>query len=848
MYISIISTEVIYLNMGERRENTPNRKQSDPYRAASGSQQRYQSRPYSSQSQFRGNSSRNGTSKTAVDHRSHPNAREQMPSARQSSRPRNSSMQRSERRSYPAERNAAVNVRPNVSKTNRSPAGLSGFVNTIAHYLRIANADILGRRRWKLLPAFYLSFACFYSEILLSLFSGCGLTGLIYKFFFSVSVGMALSGIALLFKQAIQKIVVRVELALIALLFIVECLIYREFQIYFPLGTILGNTTDVMKNYGGDLFHSIFAGIPVIVLFALPLVFYCMKTRKHLRRSFAVNFKRIFAVQLLAVTFVLWALGMLSLALGGDFDLYKTGFEITSSSDRLGLLTGFRLAQKYASGDNVADAFEGMDTMMASMSTQQPEPSAAPEESATPVETVVPVATEVPIGENSLGIDFAALNVGESNEDIQTINEYLSLLLPSKQNEYTGLFEGKNLIMICAEALSDAVIDPQLTPTLYRLTHNGFYFSQAYQPSWGGSTSTGEFSMLMGLVPASGDSMEDTVGKNNYYTMASQLKRIGYTTLSYHNGDYNYYDRNITHVNLGFDQFLAQGNGLEDIAGGYPSDEEMISFTLDTYIDRQPFCVYYMTCDGHKPYDKNTNSKVKEHLQDVLSVYPDRYQQNTLNYICYQLELEDALSALVAKLEAAGIADDTVICICADHYPYGLNRDGENYIPDLYGYEPQHAWERERNSIIIWSGCLENEYRDMACEISTPTYSLDILPTLSNLFGTEYDSRFFVGRDVFSDETPLVFWKGGSWVTEYGRYDAEEKVFYPTATIANEDEYVRVINNIVKYKKAYSELALKTDYFQYILDHTAPEPTAVPSASINATDAAEIPTSTPSPE
>lgn len=301
--------------------------------------------------------------------------------------------------------------------------------------------------------------------------------------------------------------------------------------------------------------------------------------------------------------------------------------------------------------------------------------------------------------------------------------------------------------------------------------------------------------------------------------MASQLKRLGYTTLCYHNGTYSYYDRNITHENLGFDQFLAHGNGLEEIAGRYPSDEEMISSTLDIYVNQQPFCVYYMTVDGHKPYNSTKNSKVKEHIQEVLNVYPNRYQQNTLNYICYQLELEDALTTLVAKLEAAGIADDTVICLCSDHYPYGLNRDGDNYVPDLYGYTPQHPWEREHNSIIIWSGCLENENQDMACEISAPTYSLDILPTLSNLFGVEYDSRLLVGRDVFSDETPLVLWKGGSWITDCGYYDADEKIFYASVSVENEDEYVQRINSMVKYKKAYSKLAVKTDYYQYLLEH-----------------------------
>lgn len=868
---------MIRLNAGADRNNTPKNRNNGSYHASYDAQNRYEGRPYSSRND---NAARRYSASESYvrDSRQSSTRAQRVPSGQPYSA-RNGGMQRSERRSYRAESNTAVRphrtdaeinrkygasgsyanggyrssssvrrapsaqpssvrgsgmqrsypagrapvarTRPAVARSSRKTYAAAGFAGTAMHYLRIVNADILGRRRWKLLPALYLSLACFYSEVLLGIFCGAGLAGFFYKLFFSFSAGLVLGGIALLFKRGIQKTIVRVELFLIALLFIVQCLLHKEFQVYFSLGTILGTATDVMGDYGGDMVHSILTGLPVIILFLLPLVVYWFMTRKHLRRSLAVGFKRVFAVQMIVVAFIMWSLGMLCLAIGGDSGIYKSEFELTSSSNTLGLLTGFRLNEKYSMfGDDATDAFEGLEMMAAATPAPSPVPvqSVDSETQETMNEAVVPVATEIPLGENSLDIDFVALNAGETDKDISAINTYLSTLGASKQNAYTGLFKGKNLIMICAEALSDAVIDPQLTPTLYRLTHNGFHLSQAYQPSWGGSTSTGEFSMLLGLVPSNSDAMADTVGKNNYFTMASQMNRIGYNTLCYHNGSYTYYDRNVTHMNLGFDKFIAHGNGLEDIAGRYPSDEEMIGKTVDIYMNQQPFCVYYMTCDGHKPYDKNKDARVVEHLQEVLSVYPDRYQQNTLNYICYQMELEDALATLVAKLEAAGIADDTVICICSDHYPYGLNRDGENYIPDLYGYTPQHSWERDHNSIIIWSGCLENENKDMACEISAPTYSLDIVPTLSNLFGLEYDSRLLVGRDIFSDELPLVLWKNGTWVTDRGRYDAEEKVFYPTVPVENEDEYVQLISNIVNYKKSYSKLAINKNYYQHLLD------------------------------
>lgn len=750
------------------------------------------------------------------------------------------------RPSAPAyKRNAPNTARSAPVRSARSPrrnVSTAGFWGKCSWLFQRINADVRGRRRHQLLPALYLPLTCIYSELLLNLFNGLGLAGFFYKLLFGLSAGLLLGGFALLFKGRAQKIIVRVELFLVALLFIVQCLIRKEFQVYFPLRTVFSNVTGVVGNFSGELFSSILHGVPIILLFFLPLVLYWIMTTRNRRRSFVVRVRRIFAIELLLFSFLAWALGMLTLAIGGDSGSYGAGFEITSSTDTLGLLTGFRLSEKYAIfGDDTADSFDDLEVFapIAVEPTVTPLPTEETQP-AQPTQEIAPAATQIVYGDNTMGLDFAAMNVGETDEDISAINTYLSTLTASKQNAYTGLFKGKNLILICAEALSDACIDPQLTPTLYRLMHNGFYFSQAYQPSWGGSTSAGEYSFLTGLVPTNAaDTMKDIAYNNNYFTMGSQLNRLGYTSICYHNGKYTYYDRNITHMNLGYDQFIAHGNGLEQIAGGYPNDEDMISKTLDTYIDRQPFSVYYMTCDGHKPYDDDSDSRVTEHLQQVLAVYGNRYQQNTMNYICYQLELEDALTTLVAKLEAAGIADDTVICICADHYPYGLDRNGASYVPDLYGYDPQHPWERDRNAIIIWSGSLENSDRNMACEISAPVYSLDIVPTLSNLFGVEYDSRLLVGRDVFSEEPAFVLWNDGSWVSERGRYDADEKVYYPTIPMADDDAYVSQMSAIVKYKRSYSKLVKNTDYYQYVVDHLPTQATAAASAESTPETASE---------
>ncbi len=427
-----------------------------------------------------------------------------------------------------------------------------------------------------------------------------------------------------------------------------------------------------------------------------------------------------------------------------------------------------------------------------------------------------------------MAFDFNAMAQSESNSRIANIHKYVGSVQPSMENDFTGLFEGKNVIVVVAEAFAKEVIDPELTPTLYRLSTKGIQFHDYYQPMWGGSTSTGEFSVLTGLVAASGtNSVRESIQQDLFLTYGKQFGKLGYNTFAFHNHLYTFYDRHQTHPKFGYETYMGLHNGMEaGVKEQWPSsDLEMMDFTVPLYIDKEPFCVYYMTVSGHCRYNQLGN-KMSGKNYDIVKDLP--YSETVKCYIAANLELEYAMASLVKQLEDAGIADDTVIILTTDHYPYGLEKGStysnkEDYIGELYGYAYQTIIERDHSALIIWSGAIE----DMGLEVSAPTYSLDILPTVSNLFGLEYDSRLLVGRDVFSDTEPLVLWYNHTWKTELGYYDSSKSKFYPNEGAVIPEGYVERIKTLVANKIYYSREVQSTDYFNRLSkEMTTWEPSA----------------------
>src|SRR5699024_7498460 len=263
--------------------------------------------------------------------------------------------------------------------------------------------------------------------------------------------------------------------------------------------------------------------------------------------------------------------------------------------------------------------------------------------------------------------------------------------------------------------------------------------------------------------------------------------------------------RDLSHPNMGYD-YKGVGNGL-DVEETWPeSDLEMMEKTVSEYIDDQPFHTYYMTVSGHMQYSFTGNYiawKNRKYVDDLS------YSEQAKAYLATQIELDRALEYLLDQLEQKGIADKTLIALSADHYPYGLD---EETIDEFVGHSVEKNFELYENHFIIYTKGMTPE------TIDKPASSLDILPTLSNLLGLEYDSRLMMGKDIFSDSPSLIPFLNKSFITDQGKYDSSTQEFINYNDDEIDDDYIDNMLSVVQAKFYYSAKILEKDYYSKIFD------------------------------
>ncbi|MCQ2450187.1 MAG: LTA synthase family protein [Clostridia bacterium] len=665
------------------------------------------------------------------------------------------------------------------------------------------------RRKLKRWSTFVLPIALFYIEWV---FHFVGKVGdfkpslLLFLPVFSLLFGSLFSGIFCCFSDKVNRILTAVFLgfwALIASVQVVYKLIFRALFRWSMLGLAGAAVADFGKNAIMPIITSLFG----IVLLFLPLILFLVFQKKWYLPAQKHTGPQVLAFFLSLVMLLTSVLGILPSKSRRHAFFVETNSNPDATLQHYGLVAETTLDFWYAifgAPKEDVGQYVGLDGKVDAASRVDEEGKS--------------------YAAQTLNIDFDRLKEAAPNKTIRDMHEYFANKQPTFENDYTGMFKGKNLIFLTLEGFSGKVIDPEFTPTLYKMSQEGFRFTNFYDSVWGGSTATGEYSNMTGNFYNSATCLELSGGTLTYSAFGNLFRSQGYDTYAYHNHTYTYYSRNLSHPNFGYDyKGIGKGMTLPKIV--WPnSDLEMAQATASEYINRtdksKPFHAYYMTVSGHANYTFVGNSMSTRHRDDLPAKY-DHYSDNVKAYIACQYEVELMLQDLVKQLDEAGILKDTVFAMCCDHYPYALS---DSELAELYGLSQSGLRDNldlYRNSFVLWSASMEKPIT-----VDVPCSSVDMVPTLCNLFGLKYDSRIITGKDILSDcehiailNTESTWW---NWISEKGIYTVSNKKFTPAdgveMTQEEIDSYVDLTCKKVSGMRAASFGILDNDYYKYVFN------------------------------
>lgn len=635
----------------------------------------------------------------------------------------------------------------------------------------------------------FLYFLCclFFSELIFHIvcFKALSASFVFFSLFFSIIYAVVFTFLICIFrKEKVRLFIFRLLLILVAITFVAELVYYQIYNSVFNFNGIV--FAGALKDGYDKILLTVFENLYFILLFFVPFLFSFKKPIKEFNLN---RVESLFLVVLMLISFGYNKFAINYFNRDDQYSYYNLMNKIDAPYLNLksfGLNTTLSLSIKRKitnfTPKNIMD-----ENIYANRRTA--------------------LNDSLVVTYNDTDIDFLELYNTTSDPAVKELHKYFMEQTPTVKNEFTGLFSGKNVIFVVAESFDEVAIDKDLTPTLYKLKNEGIVFNNYFSPKYPASTADGEYMLEWGTLPIIGEdySLIDMVYNTNPYLLPRLLKKMNYSTYAYHDyfGYYNYRKKYFSTLNFNQTRYCQDGfNMYCDRFHG--SDMDMMDQSIDDFINQEKFFAYYITLSGHGSYD-DSNFVATKHLSR-LSGY--NYPSQLKYYLAANIDFDLAMEKLVSSLKVANKLDDTVIIISSDHSPYYLTDQQINIKSSI---QRNNSFDRNRGSLIIYNSALKKHY-----SIDKYAMNIDVLPTVLNMLGIEYDSRLIIGKDIMaSNNEGVVIFPDRSWANNKGTYDINSGVFTPY-TDNVDDKYISKMNQEVYDKFKNSTNLQYTNYYKYI--------------------------------
>ncbi len=388
------------------------------------------------------------------------------------------------------------------------------------------------------------------------------------------------------------------------------------------------------------------------------------------------------------------------------------------------------------------------------------------------------------------------------SESVNIAKQYFAENTVGGDNEKTGFFEGKNVIMVMLESLDDWMIDETYTPTISYMQKNGINFENHFSCTYGtGYTFNTEFIANTGYHALTAGAPAAALSENTYtYAMANLFSEKGYTAKSFHFNKPEFYNRGEMHKAFGYEKYVSFGDYMPMASAQCDSLVAQSDAIYREMVADAPFFNFVITYSAHLPY-AYTDAKLQK-IKEMYPEYVNPYMDTEINNAkILAHDTDEFLRILLENLRRDGLAENTVIIGFADHFAYGLSNWEKMYALS----KASNADMLEKTPFFIYCDGMTGE------KVKKVTNSLDILPTVVNLFRLT-KTPYYIGEDAFdSTYAGYVYFSNGSWYDGETYYFADEHTgTYGSALSA----YIEEMNNRFYVREKVNEAVLRTDYFK----------------------------------
>lgn len=407
-----------------------------------------------------------------------------------------------------------------------------------------------------------------------------------------------------------------------------------------------------------------------------------------------------------------------------------------------------------------------------------------------------------------LCLDFYNCFIRDINADMNEIENGISGFFedyPSDhgENELTGIFEGKNAVVIMMESMDYLAISEEYTPNIYKMMNEGITFDNYYSSVFGdGATFANEFVMNTGIyAPSNGTAPYQYIKNTFSESMPNLFRNKGYSVNSFHKNHGWFYNRLLMHGTFGYESY----NSFYD----YNDDTDVVN--IDTMLtdtpeltekllggmsgEGQPFMSFLITYSAHLPYDYN--DEIYEYAKEKYQIEEPLAEEEDLDVLRVKARVTDDM---IGKLADAADEDTVFICV-ADHFCYGLSEE------TLLKYKGDTWAFRQRSPFFIWS----KDPQTPKMKVDKLCSNSDFLPTVANLFGLDVTDNI-LGSDIFDENYEgFVIFSNYTWLTDYA-YWADGKVAVKFGDYT--DELVGEMTSYMYRRIRTNDNMLLSDYYK----------------------------------